>query len=188
MSRVQLVQKDKAPPKVKAIYDKVEKRGAMIFNLYKVLAHSPGILRNFMRMGNALLTETELSPKLRELAILRVATLAGSEYEWAQHYRIALGAGVSQEQAEALSHWRDSKIFSDEECAVLQYTDEVAQNIAVHNETFKALQEHLNERGIVELTASIGYWGMAARLLVPLQIEIDTQLIGSVQDLAGHNR
>ena len=185
MSRVEMIQRDKALPEAKEMYDKIEQNGAKVLNLYKVLAHNPHVLRNFMRLGNSLLARTELSPKLRELAILRVARLAGSEYEWAQHYSIALEVGVSHEQTETISHWNDSTNFNDEERVVLQYTEEVAQHVKVKEETFRALQQHLTEQSIVELTLSIGYWGMVARLLMPLQVDIDIQSVSSAQELIG---
>ena len=185
MSRIKMIQEDQASSEVKEIYSNIKRNGAKVLNLYRVLAHNPRVLLNFMRLGNSLLVGTELSPKLRELAILRVAKLAGSEYEWAQHYSIALELGINQEQIQTISHWSTSTKFSEMERAVLQYTDEVAQNVGVRDETFRALQRYLNERGIVELTLSIGYWGMVARVLVPLQINIDTQSIGSAQELTG---
>ena len=185
MSRVQTVQNDQARPEVREIYDKIEEHGAKVLNLYRVLAHSPNVLRSFLRLGGSLLVRSELSPKLRELAILRVAKLAGSEYEWVQHYLIALEVGVTHEQTEALSHWNDAANFSDEERAILQYTDEIAQNVEVKDETFKALQQHLSEQSIVELTLSIGYWGMVARVLVPLQVDIDIQTLNSIKELFG---
>jgi len=43
----------------------------------------------------------------------------------------------------------------------------------------------LSERSIVEMTLSIGYWGMVARLLVPLQVDIDIQTVSSAQELIG---
>ena len=185
MARVKLLQKEEAQPKAREIYDKIEEGGARVLNLYRALAHNPDVLRNFTRLGNSLLSRAELSPKLRELVVLRIAKLSGSEYEWAQHYPVALETGVTREQTEEISHWSDSMKFSDEERAVLQYADEVAQNVEVKDKTFKALQKYLNEQRIVELTASIGYWGMVARFLVPLQIDIDAQPAGSAQDLTG---
>jgi 4-carboxymuconolactone decarboxylase len=185
MARVKLLQKEEVQPKAREIYDKIEEGGARIINLYRALAHSPSVLHNFTRLGNSLLSRAELSPKLRELVILRIARLTGSEYEWAQHYPVALEVGVTREQAEAISHWSYSTKFSDEERAVLQYTDEVTQDVEVKDKTFKTLQQYLNEQCIVELTASIGYWGMVARFLVPLQIDIDAQPAGSARDLTG---
>jgi alkylhydroperoxidase family enzyme len=185
MARVRLLQKEEVQPKAREIYDKIEEGGARVLNLYRALAHSPNVLHNFTRLGNSLLSRAELSPRLRELVILRIARLTGSEYEWAQHYPVALEVGVTHEQTEAISHWSDSTKFSDEERAVLQYADEVAQNIEVKDEIFEQLQQYLNEQCIVELTASIGYWGMVARFLVPLQIDIDARPAGSAQDLTG---
>ncbi len=185
MSRVPTVQEDQAPAEVEEIFSKIRGNGARIINLYKTLAYNHRLLRDFIRLGNSLLAKAELSPKLRELAILRIARVSGSEYEWTQHYPVAMQVGVSPEQAETISEWSSSKNFSDEERAVLQYTDEVAQNVQVKDETYRTLQKHLNDRKIVELTASVGYWGMVARFLEALQVDIDDQSVGSVQDLFG---
>ena len=185
MARVKLLEKDQALTEAQELYEQLEKNGTIILNLYKTAAHSPRAMRNFIRLGNSLLTAAELSPKLREMVILRIARLTGSEYEWSQHYPIALEVGVSKEQAEEIESWSDSKHFTDEEKAVLRYTDEVAQNIRVENKTFKELAKYLTERSIVELTLSIGYWGMVARLLVPLQVEIDIKSVSSAKDLMG---
>ncbi len=185
MARVRLIGKDQASPEVKELYEKMEANGARIINLYRALAHNARVMRNHLQLGNTLLSKTALSPKLRELAILRIAKLAGSEYEWTQHYPVALEAGVTREQADVLSRWQESGLFNKEESAVLQYTDEVAQQVAVTDETFETLKQFLDEQRIVELTISIGYWGMIARILVPLQVDIDEQSVGSASELTG---
>lgn len=185
MARVRLIDKDQASPEVSELYDKIEKNGARIINLYRVLAHNSRVLRSHLQLGNTLLARTSLSPKLREMAILRIAKLAGSDYEWVQHYPVALEAGVSKEQAEALSEWYDSRQFDEEERAVLRYTDEVAQQVAVTDETFMMLKRYMDEQRIVELTVVIGYWGMVARILVPLKVDIDAQSVGSATELTG---
>jgi 4-carboxymuconolactone decarboxylase len=188
MARVRLIGKDQASPEVGELYDKIEKNGARIINLYRVLAHNSRVLRSHLQLGNTLLSRTALSPKLRELAILRIAGLAGSDYEWVQHYPVALEAGVTGEQVEALSGWQGSGQFDEEECAVLRYTDEVAQQVAVSDETFEMLRHYLDEQRIVELTVAVGYWGMVARILVPLQVDIDTQSVGSASELIGKKK
>lgn len=185
MSRVRLVQKHQAPPEVKELYDKIEANGAKVLNLYKALAHTPSILPHFLRLGNSLIGKTKLSPKLRELAILRIARLSGSEYEWTQHYPIALEVGVSRRRAESISQWKDSPDFTDIERAVLQYVDEAARKVTVKDKTFQNLKQYLDEQEIVELTAGIGYWEMVARVLVALEIDIDTESVGSAKELIG---
>ena len=173
MARVSLVEKEQAPPMVKELYEKNEANTGRVLNLWKVMGHCPYIGLNFQRLGNSLLRGEELSAKLRELAVLRVGCLAQSEYEFKQHSAIALQCGVSQKQIDEIPDWAASSEFSDEERAVLRYTDEVAEVIRVKGETFDKLRSFLGEHAIVELTTAIGYWGMAARILVALDVELD---------------
>jgi alkylhydroperoxidase family enzyme len=81
---------------------------------------------------------------------------------------------VRAEQIDALHNWEDSGKFDEQERAVLQYTDEVTQNIRVRDDTFAAVRSFLNEEGIVELTTTIGYYGMVCRILEALQVEIES--------------
>ena len=185
MSRISLVQKEQASPEVKELFQKIENNGARVANLYKVVGHSPHVVRNFIKLGNSLIGRTELSPKLRELTVMRVAKLCHGEYEWTQHTPVALEVGVSQKELDAIDSWKESGSFTEEERAVLQYVDEVEKNVKVRDETFAALRQYLDERSIVELTLAVGWWGMLARLLVPLEVEVDEQSAGSAGDLIG---
>jgi len=185
MARVRLIEKEQAPPEVREIFQKIEDNGAKILNLYKVAAHSPKVLLNFIRLGNSIIGRMELPPRLREIVILRVATLTGSEYEWAQHAPVARQVGVSQKQLDAIPDWKNSAEFNNEERAVLQYTDEVAQQVKVTDQTFNTLKNFFSEQTIVELTITIGYYEMVARLLVPLQVEVDESSVGSASELIG---
>ena len=185
MARVHLVEKDLAPPEVKEIYQKIEDNGARILNLYRVVAHSPKVMLNIIRLGSSIIGKTALPPRLREIVILRVANLTGSEYEWAQHVPLAQAEGIAKEELEAISDWRSSSAFNQKERAVLQFTDEVTRNIEVTAQTFNELKKLFNDQTIVELTVTAGYYAMLARVLVPLKVEIDEVLAGSESDLIG---
>jgi len=185
MTRVKLVEKNQASPEIKELFQQIEDNGARVINLYKIVANSPHVARNFIRLGNSLISRTDLPSKLRELTIMRIAKLCDCEYERAQHTSIALQSGLRQTQLDEINSWKESDDFTEEERAVLQYVDEVAQNIKVTGKTFETLRQYLSERNIVELTLAIGWWGMLARLLMPLEVEVDKQSVGSASDLIG---
>ena len=42
------------------------------------------------------------------------------------------------------------------------------------DDTFAAVRSFLSEEGIVELTTTIGYYGMVCRILETLQIELES--------------
>jgi AhpD family alkylhydroperoxidase len=181
------VQGHQASPEVAELFQRIEDKGARILNLYRAVANSPRVARDFIKLGNSLILKTQLSPKLRELAIMRISKLCGCQYESAQHGPIALDCGVSRNQLDAIESWKESDAFSDNERATLQYVDEVSQNVRVEDRTFETLRQYLNERSIVELTLAVGWWGMLARFLLPLEVDIDQQPAGSAVDLIGQD-
>lgn len=181
---MRLVEKEQAPQEVREVFQKIEANGARVINLYKAAANSPGTVLNVIRLGNSIIRRTELAARLREMVILRVARLSGCEYEWAHHAHLAKEAGLSQKQIEAIPDWKKSPAFSEQERAVLAYTDEVAKKVEVSARAFNKLKGFFDEQEIVELSLIIGYYGMLARLLVPLQVEVEDDT-GSASDLTG---
>lgn len=173
MARVKLLEKEQADPIFIEMFQKLEDGKFPIINLYKAMANSPKVGRNFIRLGNAILNSEILDPKLRELAILRVGNLLQSEYEFTKHVVIGKEVGISADQINDLSNWASSKKFTDIERAVLQYTDEVTLKVKVSDSTFTKLKRFFDDAQIVKLTATIGYYGMVSRVLVALEIELE---------------
>ncbi len=173
MARVSIPSRDRINDKLKDVFQSMEERGGQVLNIFKVMAHCPKVGREFLRLGNAILFKGSLPPKLRELAILRVGDLAEATYEWTQHVPIGMMAGLTEVQIKTLHRWEASSLFSGQERAVLQYTDEVAQDIRVSEKTFKAVRDFLTEEQVVELTTTIGYYGMVSRILEALEIELE---------------
>lgn len=173
MARVRLLSNEQAPAEIREMFEKIEANGFRVINLFRVMAHSPKVGRYFLRLGNSILFKGAVPTNLRELAILRVGQINQAHYEYSQHVPIALRNGVRQEQIDALSEWETSGHFNEQERAVLRYTDEVTKNIRVKDDTFAVVGKFLNEEGLVELTTTIGYYGMVCRILEALQVELE---------------
>jgi len=173
MARVSIPRIDDVSADLQNVFHKMEANGVPVINIFKVMAHCPRIGRQFIRLTNAILFFGKLSPKLRELAILRVGDLAEATYEWTQHVPIGISAGLTDQQIKSIHNWKESDCFNQEERSVLQYTDEVALNIRVSKETFQAIRAFLTDEQIVELTTAIGHYGMVSRILEALKIELE---------------
>jgi 4-carboxymuconolactone decarboxylase len=172
MARISPLKKDALSPQLKDMFTKFTDLSDDLIKFYCIMAHSPLIAYRFLRMGNAILFKGVLPPTLRELAILRVGHLNRATFEWAAHVSVALRVGVRREQIDALPEWEHSGEFNEWEKAVLRYTDEETSNIRVSDEAFASVRTFLNEEGIIELTATIGYYGMVCRLLETLGFQI----------------
>src|SRR5215510_2595470 len=84
-------------------------------NLYKALGNHPGLTAAWTEFSKTLRHDTRTPRALRELVILRGAQLMKSEYEWAQHLRMARSAGVREAQILDLKNWKSSGEFDAKE-------------------------------------------------------------------------
>ena len=120
--------------------------------------------------------KTRLTPRLREIAIVRIAQAARYGYALQQHVpRIAVPDGVSLEECEALKDWRGSKFFNEAERAALAYVDAMRAAPEVSDDVFDAVRKHYNEREIVELTVLVGTYLMHNRVFTALRVDLEPQ-------------
>lgn len=149
------------------------RRGGELLNLDRQLLHSAPVAHGWNTLLGALRSHTQLDASLRELVILRVALLNRAPYEFAQHAPVARAAGLSQPQLDALASWQDSALFDARARAVLAYADAMTLQVQVPQPLFDALRVHLDDRRVVELTATIAAYNMVSRFLEALQIQVE---------------
>ena len=143
-------------------------------NVFRLLAHAPAVAAPALRLAAAILTETELDPRLREIVILRVAQRCQAEYAWIQHAAIAASAGVAQAQIAALE--RDDltdELFSARERTALAFADEVLDVPRIADDTFAWVRLEFSPREVVELLLTVGYFRMMDRLVTALDLELE---------------
>src|SRR3990170_2321855 len=167
---------------LREFYARLEKGsgGLGVLNILKVMAHSPKLMRAWVRMGTIALTGLELSPRLRELAILRVFQNTGGQYGFAHHVRYGRQAGLRDEEIASLKRYESDGRFSELDRLALRYADAVTDLRADASQIAKALRANLSEQELVELTFCIAHWNMVARILQPLQVEVDPSLIAEL--------
>jgi len=146
-------------------------RGGKLLNLYKMLLHSPPVAEGWLTFFTAVRQSTELPARYRELAILRIAVLNGAEYEFSAHAPIALSEGIAQAVIDELRANRVPAALDDADRAVLAYADSMTRDVHVSDTVFAQMREHLTERDIVELTATIAAYNCVSRFLEALHID-----------------
>jgi 4-carboxymuconolactone decarboxylase len=170
MARLPYVDPATAPPPVREALELVPP-----LNVFLTMAHADTAFRPWLRWGGVLLRELQLDPVLRELAILHVARLTPhADYEWVQHVPIALAAGVTQDQVDALEHGDpQAASFNDLQSAVLRFTREVVRDARASDEAFAAVRAALSPREVIELLMVIGQYMMLARVMATVDMELD---------------
>ena len=67
-------------------------------NALGTLAQYPELARAYHTFNGHIIYNTSLSPRQRELLVLRVAAVRGSEYEWVQHVVLAADVGITGDE------------------------------------------------------------------------------------------
>jgi alkylhydroperoxidase family enzyme len=152
------------------------RRGGKLFNLDRMLLHSPPFAKGWNEFLREVRSGLSLSPKLRELAICGVAVLNGAEYEFYHHAPEYMKAGGTAAQIEVLRNFEaaanETAIFDAAERAVIRLTLEMTREVQVSDSSFAAVRSALpDDRGVVELVGVIAAYNMVSRFLVALGVE-----------------
>jgi 4-carboxymuconolactone decarboxylase len=141
-------------------------------NLYRALGNHPALCAAWTEFARAIRYESRTPRTLRELMILRGAQLMRSEYEWAQHLRMARKAGVREAQIEALARWRDSGEFDAREKAALALAEAVT-NAEVTDAVYAEASRHFDHATYVELALTAAFYAMVGRMLDAMRIQLE---------------
>ena len=152
-----------------------QRRGGTLFNLDRMLLHSPPFARGWNTFMGAVRSELSLPPKLSELAICVVAVLNEADYEFGHHAPLYQRAGGNAAQVAAL---RDplgagtSPAFEPLEQAVIRLTISMTREIKVPPAMLADLHAQLpGEQQLVELIGTIAAYNMVSRFLVATGVE-----------------
>lgn len=181
MARLPMAPHEPDDPVLRAMYDEVRARGTQLPNLYRVIGLAPPMLRAWLDFAWPLRLHATTSRKIRELLILRGAQVSSTNYEWAHHHKMALAAGVTEAQIDALALWQDSELFSAQEKSVLRLADEVTRGPAASASCIEALkQQGFSAAEIVELTLTASFYVCVSRFLKSMEVDLEPGFDGHV--------
>ncbi len=141
-------------------------------NLYRALGNHAPLAAAWTEFARAIRYESRTPRPLRELMILRGAQLMRSEYEWAQHLRMARKTGVREAQIEALAAWRRSTEFDAGEKAALLLAEAVTAG-DLDDTTYAEVARHFGHAEFVELAMTAAFYAMVARMLDAMRVELE---------------
>lgn len=100
---------------------------------------------------------TKLPALLREMIKIRASQINGCAYCIDMHTREALQVGETQRRIFALSAWKESPLFSEEERAVLQLTEEVTliSKHGVSDETYNNALKFYGENELAQIIMQV---------------------------------
>ena len=146
-----------------------------VLNVFATLVRHQDLYRRWMPFANHVLFKSSLPPRERAMAILRIGWLCRSGYEFHQHTRIGLEAGLSDAEIERIKSGPTAAGWSEAESALLRAVDDLHGDQFISDETWPRLLEHYNERQVIDLVFAVGQYTLVSMALNSFGVQIESQ-------------
>ncbi|MEO7371161.1 MAG: carboxymuconolactone decarboxylase family protein [Ilumatobacteraceae bacterium] len=132
--------------------------GKRVGGPFSTLLRSPGLGSVVQRVGQYVRFESSLPADLKEMAILLTARKWTAQFEWFAHHELALAAGLDPAIAAAIGRDDVPDSLDEPAAAVHRFVSELLNTGSVSDETFALVAAHFDQREIVDLIGTVGYY------------------------------
>ena len=144
------------------VYDAIAQSRGVVGGPWLALLHSPELAARTAHLGSYIRFESSLDHKVIEFTALVSARELECKHEWAAHIMHGEKAGIPMETIRAVYQKKGAESFSSEDAQIVSFVREMIHSHRVNEATFQAIYGRFGEKGMVELTATIGYYAMLA--------------------------
>lgn len=141
--------------------------------LFRTVARNPRVLGRMRRGG--LLDKGSITPREREIMILRSCARCGAEYEWGVHVAFfGRQAGFSEAQLRAsVLGGPDDPAWGPQEQLLIRLADELHDTAQVSDSLWAQLSRHWQPDQIIELLMLAGLYHAVSYLINGARIELE---------------
>jgi alkylhydroperoxidase family enzyme len=146
-------------------------------NVLGTLARHPTLAEAFHTFNGHVLFATTLSPRQRELLILRVAAVRQAEYEWRQHVVLAADAGLTADEVTRVAEGPGARGWSAIDRAMVSSVDELLADAMIAETTWEVLAADLDVEQCMDLVFTVGAYDLLAMAFRSFGVELDDDLL-----------
>ena len=147
--------------------------GRPVANVFRTFVRNPPADRLRGGITGHILRSTTLSPRHRELLLMRIGVLCRSEYEWAAHSRIGRQVGMNDADVARIVAGPESGGGDPIETALLRATDELHRDDVVSAETWAALAKTLDAKQLLDVLISVGGYRTVSMAINSAGVQLD---------------
>jgi AhpD family alkylhydroperoxidase len=149
-------------------------------NVLGTYAHHPELAHAFLTFNGHIMRATTLTPRQRELLVLRVSALRECAYEWSQHVVQAGDAGLSADEVLRIGLGPDEPGWDPQDAALLRAADDLIRDGAIGEKTWCELSPALDARQLIDLIFTVGAYETIAYLMRSFALDLDDDLPAAI--------
>ena len=162
--RIEPVPEGTRNPFTRISYAVARRRFGDVPDPMRIYAHNQTVMTAWTMHELATERATTVPERLKHLASMRAAMIAGCEWCLDFGSFLSKGHGVTEDEMRELPNYRQSSTFDETEKLVMEYADGMTRSpVDVPDELFARLREHFDEAQLVELTDIVALENYRAR-------------------------
>jgi 4-carboxymuconolactone decarboxylase len=138
--------------------------GRPVANVYRTYAQHPALYVPRQLLSEYIRTGSTLTPRVREMLILRIGYLCRSAYEWAAHARAGRAAGLSADEVRRIAEGPAAG-WSADDAALLQAVDDLFVDDRVAPATWARLATRFDRKQLLDVLITAGGYRMVSMSL-----------------------
>jgi 4-carboxymuconolactone decarboxylase len=146
--------------------------GRPVAAVYRTFAQHPALYEPRQMLSEYIRLNATLSPRVREMLILRIGFLCQSAYEWAAHARAGRAAGLSADEIRRIAAGPGAG-WDAKDAAILRAVDEMYENDVVSETTWTALATQFDQKGLLDVLITAGGYRMVSMALNTLGVPLE---------------
>jgi AhpD family alkylhydroperoxidase len=171
--RIPLLERDQVSPEIAAVYDALLKQRGVVPNMFKTLAHTPGLALGIAGFLKSLLGDSALPGWYKELIATRMSSLHDSQYAISAHALSARQKGATEEQIAAAKGDFAAGPFTEVEKLGFVCAERLHRSgRELDDDLFAELKAVYTDAQIVELVATAAAFELFPRLVDGLRLPI----------------
>jgi alkylhydroperoxidase family enzyme len=145
-------------------------------NTLGTFAQHPELARAFFTFNGHVLWASTLTPRQREIVVLRIAARRQSAYLWGEHLFAGRDAGLTDEEMGRIAFGPEAPFLEPLETAMVRAVDELVDDGVISAETWSALAADLDVKQLLDLVFTAGAYETVAWFFRSLDLEVDPEI------------
>lgn len=158
---------DHLAPEVKSAVE------AFPMNIFRMAANAPASTKCLIDLAQSILFYSAFDPRKREIAILRVATVTNSHYEWIHHVEVGKHYNLSEEEIEIIHSEKVVTSLDEEGNLLCLVADQISRDVRLSDDALARILERYGIQGATELILCISYFNFISRFLESTRVELE---------------
>lgn len=175
-SRIEPMNREDAVPEVERLYGLMDAMGNPPPNMHLTFGKHSELYAKWLPFATHIMPASSLTPRDRQILILRCAFNWRCGYAWAQHARISKRIGALGEDEIAALDSSNSFAWDAKDAVLIGACDDCARSMQIGERAWTSLARYYSEKELLDIVFTIGQYALISIALRSLKVRLDEGL------------